>query len=31
MSKYVWCEDTGAGYEFWLKIFETLDKDIIVR
>lgn len=31
MSKYVWCEDTGAGYEFWLKIFEALDKDIIVR
>jgi len=31
MSKYVWCEDTGAGYEFWCKIFEVLDREIIVQ
>ncbi len=31
MKKYVWCEDTGAGYEFWCKIFEVLDKEIIVQ
>ena len=31
MGKYVWCEDTGSGYEFWKKLFETLDSDITVQ
>ncbi len=29
--KYVWCEDTGSGYEFWKHIFNVVDESIVVE
>ena len=31
MSTYVWCEDTGSGYEFWKQVFGTLYEDYTVE
>lgn len=31
MSKYVWCEDSGSGFDFWTYLFRELDPDIIVQ
>lgn len=31
MSKYVWCEDSGAGYAFWKLVFSSLYKDMVVE
>ncbi|MDO4961224.1 MAG: hypothetical protein Q4E57_05135 [Eubacteriales bacterium] len=25
MGKYIWCEDSGSGYQFWKEIFSTID------
>ena len=31
MSKYFWCEDTGAGYRFWKEISDVIDPEIKVE
>lgn len=31
MSRYIWCEDKGSGYQFWKELFGTLYPDIIVE
>ena len=31
MSKYIWCEDTGSGYEFWREIADSIDHEIEVE
>ena len=31
MKKYIWCEDTGSGYQFWKVLFKNLYPDIIVE
>lgn len=31
MKKYLWCEDSGSGYQFWSFIFSVLYPDIIVE
>lgn len=31
MSKYIWCEDFGAGFKFWQELFAILDAEIIVQ
>lgn len=31
MVKYVWCEDKGSGFEFWQRIFASIDKEIVVE
>ena len=31
MSRFVWCEDTGSGFEFWKKLFEAIYSDIQVE
>ena len=31
LNTYVWCEDTGSGYDFWSIVFETLYKEYIVE
>ena len=31
LSTYVWCEDSGAGFTFWKKVFEVLYSDFIVE
>ena len=30
MKKYLWCEDSGAGYQFWKAIFKETYPDIVV-
>ena len=31
MSKYLWCEDRGSGYQFWCNICGYLYPDITVE
>ena len=31
MKKYLWCEDSGSGYQFWCAIFRVLYPDILVE
>ena len=31
MKTYVWCEDSGAGYEFWRYIFKAIQGDAKVE
>ena len=31
MKTYVWCEDSGAGYEFWRYIFKVIRGDAKVE
>lgn len=31
MSNYVWCEDSGSGYQFWNVMFKSLYPDFIVE
>ena len=31
MSKYIWCEDTGSGYEFWREIAASIDPEIEIE
>lgn len=31
MNKYVWCEDSRSGFEFWKELFGTLYPDFIVE
>jgi hypothetical protein len=31
MSRYVWCEDSGSGFQFWRAVFSVIDDDIIVQ
>lgn len=31
MNTYIWCEDTGSGFEFWKKIFDTLFDGFVVE
>ncbi len=31
MSKYLWCEDTRSGYEFWTQIMKLVNDDIKVE
>ena len=31
MAKYIWCEDSGSGLQFWKTVFSVLDKDIQVQ
>lgn len=31
LSTYVWCEDSGAGYQFWKEVFGTIYPDFIVE
>lgn len=31
MSKYLWCEDSRSGYQFWRAIFHELYPDIMVE
>lgn len=31
LNKYVWCEDTGSGFDFWKAVFNTLYEDFIVE
>ena len=31
MSKYLWCEDKGAGFEFWKQVTKSMFSDIQVE
>jgi len=31
MTKYLWCEDKGSGYQFWKFIFRMLHPDFVVE
>ena len=31
MSNYIWCEDSGSGYQFWNTMFKSLYPDYIVE
>ena len=31
MSSFVWCEDTGSGFDFWKRVFGTLYKEYTVE
>lgn len=31
MTKYIWCEDTGSGFQFWQAVFAVIDKEILVQ
>ena len=31
MNTYIWCEDTGSGFEFWKMIFDTLFDGFVVE
>ena len=31
MSKYVWCEDSASGFEFWKNIFKVINPEFTVQ
>ncbi|WP_026523828.1 hypothetical protein [Butyrivibrio sp. MB2005] len=31
MSRFVWCEDTGSGFDFWKYLFGAIHSDIQVE
>ena len=31
MNTYIWCEDTGSGFEFWKTLFDTLFDGFVVE
>lgn len=31
MSKYIWCEDKSAGFQFWTELFKTICPEAIVE
>ena len=31
MSKHIWCEDTGSGYDFWREIADLIDPEIEIE
>ena len=31
MSRYLWCEDSGSGFQFWCAIFHELLPDVLVE
>jgi len=31
MSTYVWCEDSGSGFQFWREIFQTIHPNTVIE